>query len=121
MITPSQLEGYRTGWQKRKKIQEENLTNRYNTAMAKASLAISAIKQKYKCKAFLFGSLLHKEEFLEHSDIDIAVAGLAPEINFWQLYSEVMDILHPFDFDLVELERIDPEVREYIVREGMEL
>lgn len=121
MITPGQLDSYRSGWQKRKKIEEENLNKRYEEAMSKTWLAASAIKQKYNFKAFLFGSLLHKDKFKEHSDIDIAVAELARGTNFWQLYSEVMDILRPFDFDLIELEKIDPEVRKYILLEGKEL
>ncbi len=58
---------------------------------------------------------------MEHSDIDMAVANLGCEINFWRLYAEVMSILHPFDFDLIELERIDLEVREYILQKGLEL
>ncbi len=58
---------------------------------------------------------------MRHSDIDIAVSGLDTNINFWRLYSEVMDILAPFDFDLIELDKVDPEVREFILREGTEL
>jgi len=32
-----------------------------------------------------------------------------------------MDILAPFEFDLVELEKIDPEVRDYLIKGGVEL
>ncbi|OPY57965.1 MAG: hypothetical protein A4E55_01270 [Pelotomaculum sp. PtaU1.Bin035] len=120
-ITREQLDRYRAGWLEYKQRKELDLAVRYNDAMARARLAAGHIKQRYKCRVFLFGSLLLKDRFGEHSDIDLAVADLAPETNFWQLYSEVMNILHPFDFDLVELERVDPAVRENILKGGVEL
>ncbi|SFH06718.1 Predicted nucleotidyltransferase [Desulfotomaculum arcticum] len=121
MLTPRQLAVYRTGWREHKKQKEQQLIRRYRHAMERVRLAAAHLKQYYGCKVILFGSLLREDRFMEHSDIDIAVSGLNNRENFWKLYSEVMDILAPFDFDLVELERIDPEVREYIQKEGMEL
>ncbi len=121
MPTPEQLSKYRSGWLKHKHQKEQQLARRYRRAMEQVRRAAGHLKQNYGCKVVLFGSLLQKERFMEHSDIDIAVAGLDSRVNFWKLYSEVMDILAPFDFDLVELEKIDPEVREYILKEGMEL
>jgi len=121
VITPKQLECYRAGWLEYRKRKEQNLAGRYNDAMDRARLAANHIKQQYNCRVFLFGSLLLKDKFMEHSDIDLAVADLTPGVNFWQLYSDVMNILHPFDFDLVELERIDPMVREHILKRGIEL
>jgi len=121
VITPEQLERYRAGWREHKKKKEQDLENRYNKAMIRVQLAAKHVKQQYHCRVFLFGSLLLKSRFMEHSDIDLAVAGLGPGVSYWQLYSDVMNILHPFDFDLVELERIDPVVREHILKEGVEL
>jgi len=121
VITPKQLDRYRAGWLEYKKRKERDLASRYDDAMTRARLAAGYIKQQYNCRVFLFGSLLLKDKFMEHSDIDLAVADLAPEVNFWQLYSDVMNILHPFDFDLVEVERIDPVIREYILKKGVEL
>ncbi|WP_027364673.1 nucleotidyltransferase family protein [Desulfotruncus alcoholivorax] len=121
MLTPKQLTGYRAGWLERKKKKEQELELRYQKATALAHKAAEHLKQKYHCQVFLFGSLLSKESFMEHSDIDIAIANLDSDKNFWQVYSEVMGILHPFDFDLIELERIDWEVRNYILQKGLEL
>ena len=121
MLTPKQLAGYRAGWQEQKRKQEKELEARYQKATVMAHKAAEHLKQKYQCQVYLFGSLLRKEKFMEHSDIDIAIANLDSKKNFWRIYSEVMGILHPFDFDLIELERIDPEVRDYILQEGLEL
>jgi len=79
--------------------------------MERVRRAAVHLKKNYGCKVILFGSLLREDRFMEHSDIDIALSGLSDKVNFWKLYSEVMDILAPFDFDLVELEKIEPEIR----------
>lgn len=121
MVTPKELAGYRAGWQRYKRLREQALAERYDKAMARVKLAAEQIKKKFGCRIFLFGSLLQKDKFMEHSDIDLAVSNLGSDVNFWELYSDVMTFLHPFDFDLVELERIDPEVREYVLLRGMEL
>jgi len=121
MLTPEQISKYRSGWREYRKQKEQQAEERYRQAMNRVSRAAGHLKRKYRCKVFLFGSLLRKDKFMEHSDIDIAISGLDSRVNFWQLYSEVMDILTPFDFDLVELGKIDPEVRAYILKEGVEL
>lgn len=113
--------GYRAGWQQLTRQREKELETRYEKAIKQVRLAAEHLKQKYNCKVFLFGSLVDKNKYMNHSDIDIAVSGVGIDVNFWQLYSEVMDILHPFDFDLVEMEKIDPEVRDYILDVGLEL
>ena len=121
VLTPKQLAGYRAGWLERKKKRGQELEARYKKAITLARKAAEHLKQAYQCRVFLFGSLLEKDKFMEHSDIDIATLNLSSEQNFWRVYAEVMDILHPFDFDLIELERIDPEVRDYILQKGLEL
>ena len=121
MLTPEQLSQYRSGWREHKRQKEQQLARRYSQALELARRAAVHLKVNYGCKVTLFGSLLREDRFMEHSDIDIAVSGLSDRVNFWKLYSEVMDILAPFDFDLVELEKIEPEVRDYILKGGVEL
>ncbi|MHB8917113.1 MAG: nucleotidyltransferase family protein [Desulfocucumaceae bacterium] len=121
MPTPEQISRYRSGWREDQKRKEQLLARRYHEAMERVRRAASHLKKNYGCTVTLFGSLLREDLFMEHSDIDIAVSGLSGEVSFWKLYSEVMDILAPFDFDLVELEKIDPEVRNYILKGGLEL
>jgi len=121
MPTPEQISRYRSGWREDQKRKDQLLAKRYSGAMEKVRQVALHLKKNYGCAVILFGSLLREDLFMEHSDIDIAVSGLSGEVNFWRLYSEVMDILAPFDFDLVELEKIDPEVRSYILKGGLEL
>jgi len=121
LLTPKKLAEYRSGWRNYKKEEERQLAQRYRLANDKVRQVATHLKQTYNCKVILFGSLLREENFMEHSDIDIAVSGLNSQVNFWKLYSEVMDILAPFDFDLVELENIETEVKEYIQKGGVEL
>jgi len=121
VVTPEQRRGYRAGWQRYREQRKRDLAKRYQQAMERARAAAEHLKEQYGCRVFLFGSMLRKDRFMKHSDIDIAVLGLDSLINFWKLYSEVMDILAPFDFDLIELEKVDHEMRESILKEGIEL
>ncbi len=119
MLTPQQLAKYRSGWREQKKQKEQQLAQRYRQAMDRARLTADHLKQNYGCKVILFGSLLRENKFMEHSDIDIAICGLSDRVNFRKMYAEAIDILSPFV--PVELERIDPEVRDYIIKEGVKL
>ncbi|GAW94093.1 nucleotidyltransferase family protein [Calderihabitans maritimus] len=121
MVTQEKLELYRAGWQEYKKKKKQDLEKRFQEARQRAHLAADHLKKHYNCNVYLFGSLLSSDKFLEHSDIDMAISGLDERVNFWRLYSEVMDILAPFDFDLIELENIDVEAREEILKEAIEL
>ena len=62
---------------------------------------------------FVWGSLLDSESFDEHSDIDIAVEGVATAEDFFALYGEAIK-MPEFSLDLVQFEKIDPEHRKSI-------
>ncbi|RJX17456.1 MAG: hypothetical protein C4575_13130 [Desulforudis sp.] len=115
------LTGYRLGWEKERMREKQALRNRHERAMTQARVAGEHLKQKYGCRVFLYGSIIDEERFLDHSDIDMAISDLGVEVDFWVVYSEVMKILHPFGFDLVELERIEAEVRDHILQKGVEV
>ncbi len=121
MLTPEQLSKYRSGWREFRKQKERQQSRRYSRAMDQARRAALHLKKNYGCKVILFGSLLREDGFMEHSDIDIAVSGLNPKVNFWEMHSEVVDILTPFDLDLMELEKTDPELKNFILKGEMEL
>ncbi len=118
MVIPEQLAGYKAGWEESRKKRKQELRTRYNRARKCAQKAVEHLKRNYHCRVYLFGTLTRKEAFTDSSDIDIAVSGLDRGANFWKMYSEVMDILAPFDFDLVELEKIEPGLRKHILKEG---
>jgi predicted nucleotidyltransferase len=62
-----------------------------------------------------WGSLLEPEQFDEHSDIDIAVEGLAGAGDFMDLLGRALD-MSAFPLDLVELESLDGATREHLLR-----
>jgi predicted nucleotidyltransferase len=66
-----------------------------------------------------FGSTLKPEGFDEHSDVDIAVKGLADEKKL-SVERKLEDIFVDIAFDVVFLEdEVRAEIREKIQREGM--
>lgn len=66
-------------------------------------------------KIILFGSLA-KDRFTEESDIDLAVAGLAPT-EFFDAYAEV-NRLSRFRVDLKPLDRLDSHFYHRILTQG---
>ncbi|MFQ5640512.1 MAG: nucleotidyltransferase family protein [bacterium] len=69
---------------------------------------------------YLFGSTLLQDYFYLHSDIDIAVRGIAPEKFLRALY-EVNDMDHGFRVDLVDLPTSDDFLKRRISDQGQEL
>lgn len=121
MLSPQKLEEYRAGWRTRRAAREAGVLQRRAEALEKALSASRAIREKYGCRVILFGSLAGTGKFGERSDIDLALDGLSLEANYWRLCSEVMDILHPFEADIVLLETLDPAIKRNILENGIEI
>ena len=64
-----------------------------------------------------WGSVLQSEKFREHSDIDLAVEGITDPEVFFLLLREAEEVPR-FSVDIVQLERIEPELRELILKKG---
>lgn len=111
----------RAGIKKRRQLKKQALALRKEQAREKARQAADLIRSRGGRRVFLFGSLAHGKSFWEHSDIDLAVSGLSREVNFWQLYADVLARVEPFQADLVILEEAPAELRQQILREGVEL
>ena len=76
------------------------------------------IIEKYHPKRiFQWGSLLHREQFSEVSDIDIAVEGITSAEEIFKLYGEIMNMTR-FSIDLIQMEKIEPEFVELIKSKG---
>ncbi len=74
-------------------------------------------------RVVLFGSLLNHEHMDDHSDIDLAVWGLANEQET-QAWIAANDVLSPYDFppiDLVPIEKAYSHIKKAIETEGVEL
>ncbi len=81
------------------------------------SKALEGVKYLYALGArevLLFGSIIKPDLFMLKSDIDIAVEGL-PEEKRFKAEATLIDILHPYDFDLVLIDSNDITAREEII------
>lgn len=79
--------------------------------------AIKGVKYLYEQgarKVYLFGSIVKPESFMRKSDIDIAVEGLPDDI-YLKVEAGLVDILYPYDFDLIVLDSKNVIAREEII------
>lgn len=96
--------------QKEKHLRQE----RYRRAEADANKIVRMIAREYcPTRVFLWGSLLHPEQFDENSDIDIAVEGVVEPERFFSMRGEA-SAMTEIDLDLVAFEDIDDLARESI-------
>ncbi|SHE84016.1 Predicted nucleotidyltransferase [Desulfofundulus australicus DSM 11792] len=111
----------RSRFLKLRRQRERELAERKKAALAAAKRAAGVVRRHGGCRVWLFGSLAGGGRFDEHSDIDLAVAGLPREADFWRLYADVLAAAEPFSVDLVLMEAAGPELRENIRRHGVEI
>lgn len=100
---------------------EQELAKRKEAALAAAHRAAEVIHRYGLRKVWLFGSLAGEGTFSEHSDIDLAIDKLPPEIDFWRLYSDVLAAAQPFNVDLVILDSATPELKESVHRKAIRI
>ncbi|MGB9661645.1 MAG: nucleotidyltransferase family protein [Moorellaceae bacterium] len=101
---------------KKREKREHELARRKAAALAAARRAAEVIHRYGLRPVWLFGSLAGEGTFGEHSDIDLAIDKLPPQIDFWRLYSEVLAAAQPFNVDLVVLDAATPELKENVYR-----
>lgn len=98
---------------------KSNNHERYNQAVIKANLAADILKTKYSAnKVLLFGSLLDDNKFDENSDIDLAISGVRDD-KFYEALGTIMQIVAPFDVDLIDINDCRESIRKSIEREGV--
>jgi predicted nucleotidyltransferase len=75
---------------------------------------------EHDAEVWLFGSCA-RGKALQHSDIDIAILprGELPFGFLAKLDADIEESLVPYDVDLVDLRRADPELIEEVRREGV--
>jgi predicted nucleotidyltransferase len=102
------------------KEKKENAANAKLFAKAKKdqTAILKMIAQKYRpLRIYVWGSLLHKKNFRQYSDIDIALEGITDAKSFFALVGEAM-ALTDFPVDIVQMEKIEPEFAELIRLKG---
>jgi len=100
----------------------EEYRRSYEDAYRKAIESAKYLYEQGAKRVFLFGSITKPEYFMRKSDIDLAVEGLHEEKRL-TMEAVLIDILYPFDFDLVVIDSKDIIAREEIIdavkREGI--
>ncbi|NBD18825.1 MAG: hypothetical protein GVY04_22640 [Cyanobacteria bacterium] len=83
-----------------------------------AQQAAKLLVNKYAVeKVVLFGSLLKSCPIRDHSDIDLAVWGLANQ-NYHSALNDVSNLTIDFSFDLVQLESASSSLKQVIQQQG---
>lgn len=100
----------------------ESYRRSYEEAYRKALEGAKYLYEQGAKKVFLFGSITKPELFMQKSDIDIAVEGLSEEKRL-SVEAVLIDILFPYDFDLVVIASKDivarEEIMEAVKRDGV--
>jgi predicted nucleotidyltransferase len=87
-------------------------------AVKECDTIVQMIKTDFNPRSmYLWGSLLHPEQFDENSDIDIAVEGLDSASALFALTGKALDMTNQ-PLDIVELEHVGPPDRESILSKG---
>ncbi|TVR66317.1 MAG: nucleotidyltransferase domain-containing protein [Spirochaetaceae bacterium] len=108
----------RTFLDRRADQRREDRLDLHRRAEADARRIVELIRSRYEPHRIVqWGSLLDPESFREYSDIDIALEGITEAETFFRLLAEA-EQLTSFDLDIVQLERIEPEYRDLILRKG---
>lgn len=83
--------------------------------------AAEQLKQQFGVsRVILFGSLAHTAWFVDDSDVDLAVDGLAPA-DYWKAWQLVEAVVEVRPVDLVDYQTASDSLRAAIDRSGIEL
>jgi predicted nucleotidyltransferase len=103
------------------KRQAEEIKAIRSDAMEKARKVAAMLKEKYGAKkVILFGSLVKSRYLHKRTDIDLLVEGIKLE-DFLRAGADAWAITHPFDVDIIPMERAEKAIIEAAIKEGMEL
>ena len=103
-------------WKKQQAIRRHENQALADEARQDLGRIVQHLRDEYGVeRVILFGSLA-KNKFTSTSDIDLAVAGLAPE-NFFEAYAHV-NRLTQFQVDLKPLESLTPHFYRRVLEQG---
>jgi len=89
-------------------------SNRFLKARTALKKAVDVLVKKYNVrKIMLIGSLLDKERFGFHSDIDLCVEGL-PDKLYFKAVGELLLTSDEFDVNIITIENAPPKIREKV-------
>jgi predicted nucleotidyltransferase len=121
MIPPEKLETYKRGAEARELRRLREAIRRREMAWRVARRAARLLKEQFGAvRVVVFGSLAHGAWFHSESDIDLAVAGIAPEL-FWRAWCALDRVSDGFEINLVALEGTSESLRQEIEVRGVEV
>lgn len=120
-ITPEQLEQYRATARRRAAEQSSARAARLARARPVAMTAAAMLREQFGAeRVFLFGSLAEEATFGLHSDIDLAASGLTANA-YLDALAKIDGVSREFEFDLIDLDHCDPDLRDHILSQGVPL
>lgn len=122
-LSPEALKKYRPleAIKKRRAKFSAEISARRKRAMSAARKAAKLLKSEFGAsEVILFGSLARRASFSLHSDIDLAVRGIAPE-RFYAAISALMDVSAEFKIDLVDPKDCPTAMLKNIKKDGKPL
>ncbi len=120
-LTSTDLERYRKALKSRVGVTRTQADSRFKRANEVASHAASLLKEQFGVKKVLvFGSLVHPRLFHAHSDVDLAVWGLAGK-EYYRAVGVLQSLDTEIGVDLIAFEDASTSMQETIMREGKEL
>ena len=109
---------YIKAWQKRLRQEREALDQAAQQAREQAQVCAKALVEEYGAeRVYLIGSLARGSGFHSRSDIDLVVAGIAPE-RYFAVLADIAERAGR-DVDLILLESATPALLEYVANEGV--
>lgn len=115
------MEVYRQAAMAREAARRWALALRRERAWDIARRAAYILKEDFGAQRVLvFGSLAHGAWFHDHSDIDLAVEGIAPEL-FWKAWCALDQLGSDIEINLVPTESAKDALRHEIREKGLEI
>ena len=109
---------YIEAWQKRLRQEREALDQAAQQAREQAQVCAKALVEEYGAeRVYLIGSLARGRGFHSRSDIDLVVAGIAPE-RYFAVLADIAERASR-EVDLILLESATPALLECVANEGV--
>jgi len=120
-LTPEQIQVYAATLRQRSEASARRRRERRARAWDAARQAAELLREQYGATDVrVFGSLVDGDHFTEHSDIDMAAAGLTPATHMEAL-GRLLRLSPHFEFDLVDLDTCPPGLRRAVEQSGVSL
>lgn len=120
-ISPEKMAQYQATARHRLRLAQDKVAARLALAQIVAQQAATLLKEKYAvARVVIFGSVAHPQLFHAHSDIDLAVWGLA-ERDYYRAVGELQAIHPAFAIDLIRAEDVSGEMLRTVATENKPL